>query len=133
MTALIRSGTYVAEAHANWGRWVASCGLCPSAEQLRPHTPYFECRECGAVTEIIWPPEAMVAGVERLLMMRPDPSTRNWIPGEALHDLMRENAEHGILPQPEAKPGELLMVVDDQGIRIDHLPILKHRVRKAIS
>lgn len=120
------------EAYANWSRWVARCGLCPSAEQLQPCTPYFECVECGTVTEVIWPSEEMVAGVERLLMMRPDPSTRNWVPGETLHNLMWENGEHGLLsnPPPDVK---LLMVLEDQRIRVDNAPMLKHRVRKAIG
>ena len=54
-------------------------------------------RLCGTVTEVIWPSEAMMAGVERILMMRPDPTKRNWWPGETLHDLIAENAEHGLL------------------------------------
>lgn len=148
VTALIRSGTYVVEAYANWSRWVARCGLCPSAEQLRPHgrtfngpnvtlPPWFECVECGTVTEVIWPAEQFVAAVERLLMMRPDPSTRNWLPGETLSDLMLENGAHGIFDHLDrlgldAEPGQTLLAVDDQGMSADHLPPLKPRIRQAI-
>lgn len=138
MTALIRSGSYVVEAYANWSRWVARCGLCPSAEQLRPRGPYlrapdvalpphFECIECGTVTEVIWPAERFVAAVERILMMRPDPSTRNWLPGETLPDLLFENGAHGIfdlLDVTGIPPGQSLFSVDDGGIRIDRLPAL---------
>lgn len=79
----------------------------------------------------------MVKGVERLLMMRPDPSTRNWVPGETLHDLMFENAEHGVLDDPrfgvDAAPGDSLMILDDGGIRVDNLSALKPRVRQEIT
>lgn len=134
MTTLIRAG-YVTQAYANWSRWVARCGLCPGAEQLQPCTPHFKCVECGTVTEVIWPTEDMVVGVERLLMMRPDPSTRNWHPGETLHDLMWENGEHGLLSNPpdDVKPGDLLMVLEGERIRVDNAPAIKHRVRKAIG
>lgn len=89
------------------------------------------------MTEVIWPSIDMVNGVERLLMMRPDPSTRNWHPGETLHDLMWENGEHGILDEFRLgitpKIGEPLMVLEVDRIRTDNVPVLKHRVRKAID
>lgn len=132
MTDLVRVG-YVVEAHASWSKWAARCGLCPNGTSLQRLQPTWDCWICGTTTEIIWPHIKMIEAVERLLMMRPDPTKRNWFPGETLHDLMLENAEHGILPMPEAKPGELLMVVDDHGIRVDNLPALKHRVRKVIE
>lgn len=138
MTALIRAGAYVVEAYASWSRWVARCGLCPSAEQLRPRTSHFKCVECGTVTEVIWPTEEMIVGVERVLMMRPDPSTRNWLPGETLNDLVWENGEHGIFDNLEqlnlpVKPGDVLFAVEETRIRVDYLPVLKHRVRKEIG
>ena len=50
MTALVRAGTYVVEAHANFGAWAAKCGLCPNGTPfrnapgyLRPGTPAWEC------------------------------------------------------------------------------------------
>jgi len=121
----------VVEAHASWSRWCVRCGRCPSAEQLFPFVrgiydppPRFTCRDCGSVTEIIWPTEDMARGVERLLMMRPDPSTRSWFPGETLHDLLIENAAHGVfdhLPD-EPVPGATMFAVDDFAIRVDNLP-----------
>lgn len=137
MTSLVRAG-YVVEAYANWSRWVAHCGRCPRAVQLQPSTPMFECDFCGAIVEVLWPINQIIVGVERLLMMRPDPSTRNWVPGETLHDLMFENGAHGIFDNLEqhgviAEPGTSLLSVDDQGIRADRLPALKPRVRQEIT
>lgn len=138
MTALVRPGSYVSEAYADWSHWVARCGACrPGAGLLQRFAPNFQCDFCGAVTEVIWPAESIVAGVERLLMMRPDPSTRNWKPGETLSDLVVENAVHGIFDNLEqlgltATPGKSLLSVDDERIRVDRLPSLKPRIRQEI-
>lgn len=137
MTALIRAGSYVVEAHASWGHWAARCGYCPHGEMLRRFTPHFQCPECGMVTEVIWPSADMVAGVERLLMMRPAPANRNWMPGETLHDLMFENGAHGIFDhltdQLAFAPGESPLIVEDERIRVDNLPALKPRIRQEIT
>jgi hypothetical protein len=145
MTALVKAGTFVVEAHANWGAWAAKCGRCINGTPfrhapgyLRPGTPSWECWLCGAVTEVIWPSEKTMRDVERLLMMRPDPTTRNWLPGESVQDLMWENAEHGILDQFKplhvaAKPGTEFMVIDDDGIRLDNLPMIKPRIRRELT
>lgn len=135
MTNLVRVGCHVVEAHANWGAWAAKCDRCPWGGRLQRFTPSFECPFCGLFNEVIWPSEEMVKGVERLLMMRPDPSTRNWWPHETLHHLMWENGEHGLLSDPgiELMPGESFMVLDDHSIRFDNVPAIKHRVRKEID
>ena len=93
---LVKRG--VTNARANWGRWVADCPspFCLSALQLTRDQAWFTCRECEAVGEIVWP--SMVDDIEQLLMMRPDETTRNWEPGETLHDLFEQNLEHGVLP-----------------------------------
>jgi hypothetical protein len=78
----------------------------------------------------------MVNGVERLLMMRPDPSTRNWFPGETLGDLMMENGAHGIfdhLGHLAVTPGVSLFTVEEERIRVDNLPALKPRIRQEIA
>ena len=86
------------------------------------------CWDCGATTTLIWPAAPMVAGIERLLAMRPDPNTRNWTPGETLHDLVRENALHGLFSDPSIDalaallPDPELLVVDDDRIVLDYLP-----------
>lgn len=120
MTVLAVPG--VAYARAEWSRWVADCPApyCRSALQLQRWDPLFQCWECGARAEIVWPPFAH--DVERLLMMRPDPTSRNWMPGEDLHDLLLENLAHGILPAPAeelaafgaAGGGRLLEIVEDR-------------------
>lgn len=138
MTALVRTGVYVVEAHASWSAWAARCGRCPWGGRMQLFTPSFDCPFCGAVNEVIWPSEAMVVGVERLLMMRPDPSTRNWFPGETLVDLTYENGAHGIFDNLaergiSATPGEMLLAVDEDRIRVDQLPMIKPRIRREIT
>lgn len=137
MTALIRPGHYINEAQASWSFWEVRCGCCRyGAERLQRFQPWTECRFCGQVTEVIWPPEKMVHGIERLLMMRPDPTTRNWRPGESLHDLMLENGAHGVLDRfadLEVTPGDSLFTVNDFGIQHDALPMIKPRIRQEIT
>ena len=61
----------------------------------------------------------MLQAVARLLSLRPDPLTRNW-EGESVHDLMVENAVHGIFDNLE--PGPVLSWSDHDGITVDQLP-----------
>jgi hypothetical protein len=84
---------------------------------LQRFAPVFQCWDCGARSEVLWPPEGMVWSVERLLLMRPDPMTQNWEPGETLIDLMWENGAHGIFTEAT---GEL--TVNESEIRMDTLP-----------
>lgn len=138
MTALVRIGAYVVEAHASWSAWAAQCGRCPWGGRLQRFTSNFDCPFCGAFNEVIWPSEDMVYGVERILMMRPDPSTRNWFPGETLNDLMWENGIHGIFDNLEqlnlsVNPGDMLFAVEENRIRSDKLPALKPRTRQQIG
>lgn len=84
---------------------------------------------CDTVSEIVWPSEEMARGIYRLLMMRPNYTNRNWLPGETLNDLMWENGENGIFDHLEARgveatPGTDLFVVEGDHIRIDALPAL---------
>lgn len=78
--------------------------------------------------EIVWPSEAMTFSIERLLLMRPDPTTQNWVPGETLIDLMYENGTHGIFTDV---PGEL--IVDEKEIRMDSLPATRKPELKAVG
>lgn len=119
----------VAIAYVNHGRWVADCPHpdCHSAEHyqdpyngkyggLRPNA--FHCTApggCGLSYPVVWPPN--IAEIERWLVMRPIMTTRNWLPGETIADLVLENAEHGCIPLAElaALPaGKVFQVVDDQ-------------------
>lgn len=85
-------------AQANWGRWAVACGTgwCTNAWMPELGDETWRCGVCGLDTEIEWPPDPIA--IEAILLMRPDPNTRNWVPGELLDDLVMQNAEHGILP-----------------------------------
>lgn len=124
MSLLVRRG--VTYARCNWSRWVGDCPspFCLSALQLQRHQPWFTCLECGETGEIVWP--SHVEDVERILLMRPDPFTRNWEPGESLQDLYQENLDHGILPVPIELVGShqgLVFEVADDRILIDRAPL----------
>jgi hypothetical protein len=78
----------------------------------------------------------MVAGVERLLSMRPNVATRNWEPGETLIDLMVENGKHGVfdpISTAELPPGTSLLNVEEGRIVTDILPALPDRIRRAVT
>jgi hypothetical protein len=107
-----------AVAFVSAGRWVARCPrpFCSNAEQFggcQDGSPgglggtAFRCREeyggCGLTCPAEWPPN--VEDIEFLLAHRPVPATRNWAPTETLHDLLAENAAHGILPMDPAALG----------------------------
>jgi hypothetical protein len=132
---------------ANWGRWIADCPACGSALVVERGETRLGgwvdvvrmdgsvttvwrggCWDCGAQARVVWPAAAFCDAVERLLMMRPQPHTRNWAHPETLHDLMRENTVHGLyddlvreLAQVYA-PGTELLHLDDERIVIDRLP-----------
>lgn len=104
---------------ANWGRWVAPCPRCPSALWVDLGTSSVVCGDCRLSYELVWPSDDMIVGVERLLMLRPDVVTRNWEPGETLHDLLNENIQHGLTMGMGA--GDRLAIAGDQIIH-DTLP-----------
>jgi hypothetical protein len=122
----------VVYAEANWGRWVGRCNgrYCFSAMQLTRFQPVFRCADCGTGADVVWPP--FVEDAERLLMMRPDPRTRNWLPGEDLHDLLAENMVHGVLADAlEGHPGGPVMAI--VGDRITHNALPSARESLAIG
>ena len=82
-------------AEVNHGLWITRCPLCPSAEHLggqgfRTETK-FECSECGAKAEVVWPPERHE--IELALVDRPK-ANQNWILGEPVRALIAENRAH---------------------------------------
>lgn len=84
----------------NHGRWLVACPWCAGAELVDPADPVFYCLSCqneqaGNQLVIVAFPEQREA-LERLLLRRPDPKTRNWLEGETVDDLLRENAAHGV-------------------------------------
>lgn len=122
MTALIKTDVPRVAARANWGRWIVDCPRVPThALAMNPGEDLFTCWNCGQLAEVVWPAEGVREAIERLLTLRPDESTRNWQPGETLHNLMQENADHGLYSIP-GHTG-LVLAVDDRGIVHDRLPI----------
>lgn len=112
-------------ARAYAGHWIADCPRCAYAVALRFGSPVFDCRDCGLGVEVRWPSETMRHGIERLLMLRPVPATRNWLPGETLHDLLVENVRHGVGP---TDIGQRIAIVGDD-ITQDTLPRPKRRLQ----
>lgn len=131
MTALIVPGSRdlqvpeVTYARVDWGRWIADCPhpFCRSALALTRDQPSFQCWDCGTGADIVWPPNP--DDIARILLMRPDPAKRNWRPGEDLHDLLRENLEHGLEPIPvEAVPrGGVVLTITGDRITYDPLAL----------
>ena len=94
----------------NHGRWVVRCplmdpkvgGPCGGARQVQPGDQAFFCPSCenkqanGKPVRTVWPPEELRQGVERALSLRPLEENRNWVPGESVDDLARENRMHGV-------------------------------------
>jgi hypothetical protein len=97
----------------SWGKWVAKCPRpgCFNAEQFGPTGQgdvggltgeSFWCREmfggCGLRCPVAWP--GNVDSIEFMVRSRPV-AARNWLPGETVEDLLRENLEHGLMPRNE--------------------------------
>lgn len=86
------------------GRWFVRCPWCPGATILVEEDPRFFCCDCcnaavgGRYLPVDLPPD--IREIERVLMRRPDVMTRNWLPGETVADLDRENIEHGVFAWP---------------------------------
>jgi hypothetical protein len=124
-------------ARVNWSRWVADCPSphCASALQLYRDQPWFTCLDCGEVSEIEWPD--MIEEIERILLMRPNPFTRNWEPGETLNDLYEQNLEHGVLPAPLdsilTHPGGMVFAVTENRIIVDRAALPSDGSRREIE
>lgn len=86
-------------ARADWGRWIADCSgpYCRNAWKLQPGQTSWACNLCGVVTDVVWPADP--GAIEFLLMMRPDPATRNWAPPEPVEQLLLENVQHDVAPE----------------------------------
>jgi len=92
-----------AEAQVNHGRWIAECSTgCGDAVLLGKNADLYLCSNCDVGWQlVVWPEEQ--AAIESDLLKRPhnirvepEPSSRNWTPGETVEDLRAENAERGI-------------------------------------
>jgi hypothetical protein len=94
-------------AEVNHGIWIAPCS-CGARNLPAPGCVVFLalplgwCIRCqnrawgGGWRRIVVPPEDERAAIEAALLVRPDPMTRNWLPGETVADLLRENDEHDV-------------------------------------
>jgi hypothetical protein len=63
-----------------------------------------------------WPER--VSDIERVVLARPAPTTRNWLPGETVADLVAENIENGLIPSDmlggDGAAGRRLMVAGNE-------------------
>jgi hypothetical protein len=87
-------------ARVHEGYWIVDCPTCPSAELAWRDDPRFLCTNCvnqangGQTWPVVFPRQ--IDAIEAVLRLRPNPATRNWLPGETLAALRRENRDHGI-------------------------------------
>lgn len=77
--------------------WAVRCPHCAGAMFVEPGEPFF-CPDCGMQANdwlpmtVVWPEER--ATIERVLLARSDPLTRNWT-RESVAALRAENLAHG--------------------------------------
>jgi hypothetical protein len=100
-------------AFVNDGRWLAECP-CGAAQLVSQSDRRYFCVDCmnqyagGRWVRVAWPDDVTVEAIEALLVRRPFPDTRNWLPHETITDLFVENVTHGVggidAPGPVPKP-----------------------------
>ena len=91
-------------ARVNAGRWIADCPTpdCHGAEYVDPGALMFFCCECrNAPTahqpiRVAMPADRLRGQIEKALLERPVPATRNWRTGETVAQLRAENKAHGV-------------------------------------
>jgi hypothetical protein len=88
-------------AYQNHGRWLIDCPHCNTGWIVRAETPSLlidakgrvqHACFCGYIAVAQFPAERVE--IDELLARRPDPSNRNWRPGETIADLRIENAAY---------------------------------------
>ena len=90
-----------AHAYVNHGRWCVDCPYgCGSAQYASHSDRRFFCVDCANRGDprwvpVAWPSELELTTIEAVLSVRPDPTTQNWRPGEAIDELTAENTGHG--------------------------------------
>lgn len=95
------SSTEHAMAKVNHGRWIVECPFCPSAQIVSPEDPRFLCAEClnrdvgERFVSVLFPSRQRMENIEAVLEVRPS-ENQNWVPGESLALLKRENEAHGL-------------------------------------
>lgn len=119
------------QACANWGRWVSECTgeYCRNAWMVRPGDRSWTCNSCGLENEIEWPADP--GAIECMLMMRRDPATRNWKPGEPIEQLLIENVQHDMAPswllESAERIPDVMTVVDGRVVSGALLPLVERR------
>lgn len=83
-------------ARINHGRWLADCPNCHGGALTHPEWKLACCGECGCVMTAIEFPVAL-RDIEVTLLKRPVRAVQNWMPGETVADLARENLAHGVI------------------------------------
>lgn len=77
-------------------RWIAECPMpgCQSCEYVTPCFPFFVCTSsCGqGPFKVVFPKNK--EAIEAELLKRPVRATRNWLLGETVAGLKRENKQH---------------------------------------
>jgi len=89
----------------NHSRWFALCPdeRCAGGEVVSPDAPVFMCLSCGnknnldkngiiRLRQVAFPDDRIE--LEKVLLERPDPVSRNWYPTETIEDLQEENKRH---------------------------------------
>lgn len=81
------------------GDWITPCLDCAESIIVQPGEPFY-CPNCqnvlnnGKSRTVIFPPNQ--EEIEMILLARPMPENRNWLPGETAEQLQEENREHGV-------------------------------------
>lgn len=126
----------VAYAEVHRGMWIARCPqpYCDNAVALPLGAPMMRCHGdrdcCERESPVMWPRDPVA--IATVLAARPVPKTRNWLPHETIHDLLDENAQHGLLPDAWQEIGGVLakttegVVVD--GLLAEALPAASERL-----
>lgn len=81
-------------------RWIVHCLTCNGAEFAWKTTHMFMCVTCwNGTNDFMFRPvdfPKRMKAIERVLMARPNPASRNWLPSETVADLEAENEKHGL-------------------------------------
>lgn len=91
------------EASVNWGRWVADCPMCRTAQTVDPDDPRMWCPICRPPG---WATVAFPARWRDIASLLADrlPANRNWSPWETLDQLEAENRAGGPVAVDEDGP-----------------------------
>ncbi len=75
------------------GRWCTTCINCGNSAYVQPEWHLACCGECGCQMRHVDVPRDYQK-IEVALLERPHRENQNWLPGETLFDILRENKEH---------------------------------------